>query len=94
MFATDFLINERRASDFGLMICSFGNGDEVASGGEIELSVAKTPNRDEYTYYGGELNSVLTWNFSICKKPCNNSEMYFNSYNLQKDILRHLSEYI
>ena len=24
----------------------------------------------------------------------NNSEMYFNSYNLQKDILRHLSEYM
>lgn len=23
----------------------------------------------------------------------NNSEMYLNSYNLQKDILRHLSEY-
>lgn len=43
-----------------------------------------------------ELNSliktaILTYVLSIL--DVNNSEMYSNSYNLQKDVLRHLKEY-
>lgn len=82
MYATDFLFNDNRASDFGLIIGSFDGEFETASGGNIEFNVVKTPNRDRYDFYGAQFNEVLTWNFSIVKNPCvnDNSEMYFNQY--------------
>lgn len=80
MFATDFLFDGKRASDFGLMICSFSGEIEAASGGEIEYNVSKTPGRDKFTFYGAQLNSVIEWNFSICKDPRNNGNPYFSRY--------------
>lgn len=80
MFATDFLFDNQRASDFGCMICSFDGGAETASGGEIEYNVVKTPNRDKYTFYGAQMDSAITWNFSICKNPCKNNTLYFDQY--------------
>lgn len=82
MFATDFIFDNKRASDFGLMIGSFNGGIETASGGEIEFSVIKAPNQDKYDFYGAAINSVLTWNFSLLKNPCTNNadDMYFTQY--------------
>lgn len=80
MFATDFLFDNQRASDFGCIICSFDGGAETASGGEIEYNVVKTPNRDKYTFYGAQFDSVITWTFSICKNPCKNDTLYFDQY--------------
>lgn len=80
MFATDFLFDNKRASDLGLMICSFDGDFQTASGGEIEYNIVKTPNRDRFTFYGAQFNSAITWNFSICKNPCNNSSLSFNQY--------------
>lgn len=82
MFATDFIFDNKRASDFGLMIGSFNGGIETASGGEIEFSVIKAPNQDKYDFYGAAISSVLTWNFSLLKNPCTNNtdDMYFTQY--------------
>ena len=80
MFATDFLFDGQRASDFGLIICSFDGDFETASGGEVEYNVVKAPNSDRFIFYGSQLNSVLTWNFSICKNPCSNEDLFFNQY--------------
>lgn len=80
MFASDFLFDSQRASDLGLMICSFNGDFTSVSGGEIEFNSVKTPNRDRFTFYGSQLNSVLEWNFSICKNPCKNDTLYFNQY--------------
>lgn len=83
MFATDFIFDNKRASDFNLMIGSFNNGIETASGGEIEFSVIKAPNQDKYDFYGAAINSVLTWNFSLLKNPCYTNdadELYFTQY--------------
>lgn len=80
MFATDFLFNNQRASDLGLMICSFDSSPEMASGGEIEYNVIKTPGRDRFTFYGAQFNSVLEWNFSICKDPYQRCNPAFNQY--------------
>lgn len=80
MFATDFLFDNNRASDFGLMIGSFDSRIETASGGNIEYNVIKTSNRDSFVFYGAQLNTVLTWNFSIVKNPCLNNGIYFNQY--------------
>lgn len=70
MFATDFMFNGQRASDFGLIICSFDGDFSVASGGDIEFNVVKAPNRDRYTFYGAEFNNTLEWEFSIMKNTC------------------------
>lgn len=80
MFATDFLFNNLRASDLGLMICSFDSSPEPASGGEIECNVVKTPGRDRFTFYGSQFNSTLEWNFSICKDPDLNCSPAFTQY--------------
>lgn len=92
MFATDFLFDDQRASDLGLMIVCFDGDNEPASGGEIEFNVVQTPNRDRYTYYGRQFASVLQWNFSIAKNPCSyvdNEEMYFTQYE-ESEIARWL----
>lgn len=80
MFATDFLFDSQRLSDFGCMICSFDGEPEPASGGEIEFNVVKSPNKDRFLFYGAQFNTVLTWNFSICKNVCSNNDMHFDQY--------------
>lgn len=81
MFATDFLFDNNRASDFGLMIGSFDSEISTATGGDIEYTVVKSPNSDRFEFYGSQLNTVITWNFSIVKNPClNNDSCYFTQY--------------
>lgn len=77
MFASDFLFDNQRASDLGLIICSFNGEFETASGGEIEVNAIHTPGNDKFTFYGSQFNSVITWNFSICKNPCLNENIFF-----------------
>ena len=80
MIATDFIFDGKHASDYGLMIASVNNNnDEVASGGDMEYSVAKAPNNDSFTFYGSQFNNVLTWNISVIKNPCKNSDMIINA---------------
>ena len=81
MFATDCLFDKNRASDFGLMIGTFDNDSQTATGGNIEFNVVKTPNRDTFDFYGSQFNEVLTWNFSLIKNPCTNEDMYFSQYD-------------
>ncbi len=80
MYATDFLFDRQRASDFGCMICSFDGGLQPVSGGEIECNAIKTPGTDTFTFYGSQFNSALTWTFSICKNPCKNKDIHFSQY--------------
>lgn len=82
MFATDFLFDGQRASDFGCMICSFdGNGGlKTAEGGEIEYNAIKMPGRNKFSFCGSQFNSTVTWNFSICKNPCRKGNGYFDQY--------------
>lgn len=80
MFATDFLFDQHYASDFGLMICSFDQSPETASGGEIEYNTVKTPGRDRFSFYGAQRNTAIEWHFSICKNPDQNQTSYFTQY--------------
>lgn len=83
MFATDFVFNGQKASDYELVICSFDGGLSAASGGEMEYAVVKPPNSDEYEFYGGQFNTVLEWNFSVMKNPCKyteDEELFFSKY--------------
>lgn len=80
MYATDFMFNGQRASDFGCMVCSFDGGPQPVSGGEIECNALKTPGTDTFTFYGSQFNSPLTWTFSLCKNPRKNKDMHFSQY--------------
>lgn len=84
MFAADFLFDNNRASDFGLMIGFFDSDIETASGGEIEYNTVKTPNRDKFDLYGTQFNSVIKWEFSIIKDPYKNDDSYFTQYEERK----------
>lgn len=80
MYATDFLFDGQRASDFGCMICSFDENAGAVSGGEIEYNTAKSPGSDRSSFYGAQFNSPVTWNFSICKDPDMGISPYFSQY--------------
>ena len=80
MFATNFLFDGKWASDFGLIICSFDNELESASGGEVEFKTVQTPGNDKFVFYGSQFNSAISWNFSICKNPCRNQCLCFDQY--------------
>ena len=84
MYATDFLFDTNKLSDFNCIICSFNGEIATATGGEIEFNSVKSPNKDRYNFYGAQFNNVLTWNFSICKNPCNSDDMYFDQYEESK----------
>lgn len=70
MFATDFIFDGQRASDYDLVICSFDGEYQTATGGEAEFEVVKPPDSDKYTFYGAQYNTPLEWIFSIMKNPC------------------------
>ena len=80
MFATDFLFDSQRLSDFGCMICSFDGDFASAEGSEIEYNVVQSPNKDKFTFYGAKWSSQITWTFSICKNPCVDDDVYFSQY--------------
>lgn len=82
MFATDFLFDGQRASDFGCMICSFNGsgGLETAEGGQIEYNAVKPTGSNEFRFYGSQFNTTVTWSFSICKNPCRKGDGYFDQY--------------
>ena len=70
MFAGDFLFNNQKASDFNLVISSDNGGDAVVSGGEIEISSVRPPDRDNYDFYVGSLNSPIQFTFFFFLNRC------------------------
>lgn len=70
MFASDFLFDRQKASDFGLIISSESSGDAIVSGGEIDIVSVRPPDRDSFDYYLGKLDSPIQFNFSVLKYSC------------------------
>ena len=80
MFTTDFVFDGKRASDMGLVICSFDDERQPATGGEVEFEVVKPPENDKFEFYGAQYTSPLEWNISIMKNPCKYEEnLYFTN---------------
>lgn len=70
MYATDFEFDGKLASEYGLVVCTWGDESDVAEGGNIEPNVIKPPNRDTFDWYGGQFNEPLKWNVSIANSMC------------------------
>lgn len=81
MYCTDFIFDDKFASDFGWMIVSFnGGGDAVVSGGEVTFTVTKPPSNNKWSFHGSSFENQLTINFSISKIDCEvvNEEYWFS----------------
>lgn len=82
MFTTDFIFDGQKASDHGVVICSFDGEYQPVTGGEVEFEVVKPPDNDKFEFYGAQYTTPLEWNISIMKNPCNKSsddEFYFTN---------------
>ena len=70
MFTTDFIFDGKRASDYGLITCSFDGERQPVTGGEVEFEVVKPPDNDKFEFYGAQYTAPLEWNISVMKNPC------------------------
>ena len=71
MYANDFLFDGQKLSDFGMIIGGVDtDGEAVVSGGEIEVVSMRPPDRDNFDYYTGKLDSPIQYNFGILKYSC------------------------
>ncbi len=73
MYATNFSFNGHSSKEYGVVICSF-DGETTISGGEVEVSTVLAPNKDIQDYYYTSRPNPITWEFSITKNPCLQSE--------------------
>lgn len=92
MFADDFLFNNQKLSDFGFVIGSDNGGEAVVSGGEIDISSVRPPDRDNFDYFTGKLDSPVQFTFDIlkysCDKPNDNYVTQEEESRLAKWLLR------
>lgn len=89
MIARNFTYDNVCSQDLGIMICSFGNDDEITTtGSKIEMAVVKVPNSNKWVKTNCTYNEQLVFNFSFCKNPCecdyNQEEMVFSSEEQRK----------
>lgn len=94
MFATDFIFNGRKASDFGLMLCTWNEDDDVAEGGNIEPNAVKPPSRDVFDWYGGQFNEPLVWKTSVCKLLCKDLDTFDDDFFVSIKEERQISRWL
>lgn len=92
MKAYDFMYDNRKLSDFGMVICKFGsNGIETISNGSyIAFNTVSTLNGAKHELVSTVYENYLTATFQICKNSCisNNEEI---SIDEVRDIMRWLN---
>lgn len=94
MWAEDFEFDNRLASSYGLIICSFNGSDgveTVRNGADIEMVTLKTPGTNEWRYIGSQYNEVLSTTFQITKKTCNRNDNEYFTVEEQRLINRWLN---
>lgn len=73
MYATDFEYDNKRLSEFNMMICSLnGNSgiESVSSGADLVFNQGKSSGYDKFNLYSSTYDSAYTTTFQICKDPC------------------------
>lgn len=83
---TDIEFNGRRLSEFGCMLCSFGNvGLETLSiGSQMSLNTITRNAVNEFELMSVKYDKPFERNFEICKKECspNTTDRYFTDYEV------------
>lgn len=72
MKAYDFLYDNRKLSDFGMIICQFGSSgvNTVSNGSYITFNTSPTLNGAKHELISTEYSDSLTATFQICKNQC------------------------
>lgn len=84
MFATDFEYDEKRLSEFNMIICSFDGAsgiESVSSGADITYSQEKSSGSDTFHLHSCAYDSPYSSTFQICRNPCrteNPQDMYLS----------------
>ena len=90
MFADDFLFAGQKASGYGMMIASDSGGEAIVSGGEVEITSVRPPDKDIFDYYTGRLESPIQFNFSIFKMNCSDPNDIYVSQEEESRIAKWL----
>lgn len=71
MICTNFIFDNESLSDYGMIVCTFGDNNETSwSGGDITFNTQKAPSNDVHTFYTSSAETPLSCTFDICKNPC------------------------
>lgn len=95
LYATDFEYDGRLLSDFGFIICRFGDsgGEEtVNAGGEISFNTTSTNRGRKFQLTSATYKDCISTSFSICKNECNEEDMVISDEEF-RDIMRWLSRH-
>lgn len=88
----NFKYKDKLLSEFGLIMCDPNNnsGKNTIEGAKLVFETVKPPVGEKYNKTSASYESPLSAPFGICKMPCNNTEDYFNQYELN-DIISWLT---
>ena len=81
MKAFDFEYANKKLSDFGFIVCNFGDKglDTVSNGSQISFNAVPTLNGAKYELVSTQYEDCLEATIQICKTPCNNNIMEISS---------------
>lgn len=90
--AIDFLYDNEKLSDYGMMLCKFDSDtmETVSVGNNLTFNTVKTGISDKNFLITSTYEEVLSATFQICKRVCNNEDQYISPQELTS-LLRWLS---
>lgn len=70
--AADFMFDGRKLSDFGMILCRFGNSslEEVPIGNKITYHTARPPMSGRHSFVSAVYEEPITASLQICKNRC------------------------
>ncbi len=84
MYATDFEYDQKRLSEFHMMVCHFdgvSGTESMSSGADITYHQERAGGSDIFNLHASTYDSPYTSTFQICKNPCtlgNTEDMYLS----------------
>jgi len=94
MIANDFEYDGVRASNFGLMMCSFDGGggiETISIGAEINYNTSAIAGGKRFDITNTTYDNPLECTFQVCKKDCLSRENYYFDVHEQRAIARWLN---
>ena len=91
--ATNFLYDNEKLSDYGMILCTFDNSsfETISVGNNLTFNTVKTTASDRNYLTGITYDEPLSTTFQICKSDCNNNDSLIISSEEMTSLLRWLS---
>lgn len=80
MYASDFVYDGMKLSDYGMIIASMDNDTDgtVSSGGDVTFNTVKPTGSNKFALYSAVYEEVFTDTFQIFKNPCESDDPYLS----------------